>query len=262
MKSCVAQLLLAAAALEQVLDGLQRLVGDRDQEARSDEDVELARAEPTARAVEDGEVEDDEQVVLVLVDLRALVAREHVLEVQRVEVEVLLQPCLLDRAGAVDLDPAQALGRDLLYARGAGLSLSGRDEPSRAGTAAQPGTREVRHPPAPGVSSGLPSRHALYEMGTKRAQGATRLCPGRVARCYIPEHIAAPHPEGWRDWPDETPATIRIAFAERDPGEVPNPAGKRDKGLGDVGRVSSRNLRPHRRRRFFRFRTLRWLSTH
>ena len=77
-------------------------------------------------AVEDREVQDDEQVVVVLVDLRPLVAGEHVLEVEGVEVEVLLQPGALERAGALDVDPAQALGVDLLDVRRLRLSLRGR----------------------------------------------------------------------------------------------------------------------------------------
>jgi hypothetical protein len=53
-------------------------------------------------------VQDDEQVVVVFVDLRALVAREDVLVVERVELEVLLEPGAVDRPGALDVDPAQA----------------------------------------------------------------------------------------------------------------------------------------------------------
>jgi hypothetical protein len=63
-------------------------------------------------------VEDDEEVVVVLVDLRALVARVDVLVVERVEVEALLEPRLVDRARALDVDPAQPGRLDDL---GAGL---------------------------------------------------------------------------------------------------------------------------------------------
>jgi hypothetical protein len=45
------------------------------------------------------EVQHDEQVVVVLVDLRALVARADVLVVERVELEVLLEPRAVDRRG-------------------------------------------------------------------------------------------------------------------------------------------------------------------
>src|SRR5215216_3792889 len=69
----VAELLLLAAALEEVLDGLQRLVRDGDQEARSDEQVELAGPESPGGRIEDRELEDDEEVVVVDVDLRPLV---------------------------------------------------------------------------------------------------------------------------------------------------------------------------------------------
>jgi hypothetical protein len=76
---------------------LQGLVGNRHQVAGADEEVKLAGAEPARRRVEDREVEDDEEVVVVDVDLRPLVAREDVLEVERVEVEVLFQPAALER---------------------------------------------------------------------------------------------------------------------------------------------------------------------
>ena len=88
----LAKVLLRAAALEEVGDRLQRLVRQRDHEVPPDEDVELAGVQAPDRAVEDREVQDDEQVVGVLVDLRPLVARQHVLEVEGVEVEVLLEP--------------------------------------------------------------------------------------------------------------------------------------------------------------------------
>ena len=70
-----------------------------------------AFSRPT-RLVEDREVQDDEEVVVVLVDLRALVAREDVLVVERVELEVLLEPGALGGAGALDVDPAQAAPLD------------------------------------------------------------------------------------------------------------------------------------------------------
>ena len=67
--------------------------------------------------VEAREVQHDEQVVVVLVDLRALVARADVLVVERVEVEVLLEPRPVDGARALDVDPAQAGRLDDLDAR-------------------------------------------------------------------------------------------------------------------------------------------------
>ena len=74
----------------------------------ADEDVELGRVEPADLLVVAREVQDDEQVVVVLVHLRALVARVDVLVVERVEVEVLLEPGAVDLARALDVDPAQA----------------------------------------------------------------------------------------------------------------------------------------------------------
>ena len=57
-----------------------------------DEDVELGGVQAPDGLVEAGEVQDDEEVVVVLVDLRALVARVDVLVVEMMELEVLLQP--------------------------------------------------------------------------------------------------------------------------------------------------------------------------
>ena len=105
------------AALEQVVDRLQRLVGQRDQEVGADEHVDLGRVQPRDDLVVAREVQHDEQVVVVLVDLRALVARADVLVVEGMEVEVLLQPRLLERARALDVDPAQAGRLDDLDAR-------------------------------------------------------------------------------------------------------------------------------------------------
>jgi hypothetical protein len=140
------QFLLGAAALEQVLDRLEPLVGDRDQVVGADEDVELSCVQAPDRAIEDREVQDDEQVVGVLVDLRALVARQDVLEVEGMEPELLLEPSTLERRGALDVDPAQPLGGDRLDL---GLALlwlrRGRDEMAGPGQPSQPWLREVRH---------------------------------------------------------------------------------------------------------------------
>ena len=120
----VAQLLVGAAALEQVLDGLQRLVGQRDQVVGPDEQVELGGVQARDGLVVAREVQDDEQVVVVLVDLRALVAREDVLVVEGVELEALLEPRLVDGARALDVDPAQAGRLDDLDTRLLALRLA------------------------------------------------------------------------------------------------------------------------------------------
>ena len=117
-RSRFARLLVAAAALEQVLDGSDRLVGQGDHEVGPHEQVQLGGVQAPDGVVVAREVQDDEQVLVVLIDLRALVARQHVFVVQRMEVEVLLQPGAIDGAGALDVDPAQP---DLLDDLGLGL---------------------------------------------------------------------------------------------------------------------------------------------
>jgi hypothetical protein len=88
-------------------------------------------------------VENDEEVVVVLVDLRALVARADVLVVERVELEVLLEPGAVDRPGALDVDPAKAVALDGLYAR---LSLRRglRAVDTRPSRAPETGLRKAR----------------------------------------------------------------------------------------------------------------------
>src|SRR5688572_19681601 len=53
------------------------------------------------------------------------------------------------------------------------------------------------------------------EDGGRFVQGAAR------GAGIVPRHIAAPHHEGWRDWPEETPATPARSSLRK----VPNPAG-------------------------------------
>src|SRR6266540_2749381 len=113
----LAYVAVGAAALEQVFDRRDRRVRERDHEVWPDEDVELGGVEASDRLVEDREVQDDEEVVLVLVDLRALVAGEDVLVVERVELEVLLEPGSLGGTGPLDVDPAEPVPLDGLDAR-------------------------------------------------------------------------------------------------------------------------------------------------
>ena len=105
----VAHVLARLAALEEVLQRLDRLVGQRDDEVRADEDVELGGVQAPDRLVEAGEVQDDEEVVVVLVDLRALVARVDVLVVEMMELEVLLQPRPVGRAAGARCGSSAAL---------------------------------------------------------------------------------------------------------------------------------------------------------
>jgi hypothetical protein len=132
----LAHLVVAPAALEQVLDRRQRVVGQRDQEVGPDEDVELGRVQPLDLLVVARELEQDEQVGLVLVDLRPLVAREDVLVVEGVEVEVLLEPGTVGRPRALDVHPADAPMLDELDFGGLRLG--------RRGDGVEPSTR---HPP-------------------------------------------------------------------------------------------------------------------
>src|SRR4051794_20641980 len=180
----VALLLVGAAALEEALDGPQRLAGERDDVVGPDEDVELGGVQPADALVERREVQDDEQVVVVLVDLRALVAREDVLVVERVEHEALLQPCLVGRARALDVDPPQTRRVDDLDAGLLGPWIVELRLRGGAQTATDARLRETRH-------------------GDSKARPASAASPGSL----LIQLQTQSHQEGWRDWPDEAPPT-------------------------------------------------------
>ncbi len=136
--------LARAGALEQRRERNDLLVRQRDDVVGPDEDVELGRVQPPGLLVEAGELHDEEEVLVVLVDLGPLVVARDVLEVELVEVELLCQPDPVGESGLVDVDPAQPRGLDDL---GPGLAMELlvgrrlRHRPARA--------EEARHPPSP-----------------------------------------------------------------------------------------------------------------
>src|SRR5207249_6818533 len=81
------QLVVLGAAREEAAHRQQLDVRQRDEVIRADEHVELGGVQALDRLVVDREVEDDEEVVRVVVDLRPLALREDVLEVERVPAE-------------------------------------------------------------------------------------------------------------------------------------------------------------------------------
>ena len=85
----LAQILVVLAAAEQPSDRQQLDVRERDQEVGPEEDVQFGGIQPLDRLVVGGEMEYDEQVLGVLVDLRALALREDVLEVEGMPAEAL-----------------------------------------------------------------------------------------------------------------------------------------------------------------------------
>ena len=91
--------------------GSRSAFGQRDDVVGAHEQVHLDDVEPLAVAVEARELQHHEEVVVVAVHLGALVARVDVLVVERVELEVLLQPLLGVVARLGDVDPADAVGR-------------------------------------------------------------------------------------------------------------------------------------------------------
>ena len=142
----VADLLALAVTFEHGRQWGQWLVRQRDQVVRTHEQVNLRGEETTAGLVEDREVENDEQVVVVGIQLWPLVARGDILDRQRVEAELALQPLTVRLARALQVQPADAgRGDDI---RPGCLSRCGGRSRGRAGRppdATQRPERQVRH---------------------------------------------------------------------------------------------------------------------
>ena len=107
-EQALAQLVVVLAAREQPRDRQQLDVRQRDQEVGAEEEVELGGVQPLDRLVVAGEVEDAEEVLGVLVDLRPLALREDVLEVERMPAEALGELGRLVGRGRVEVDPGQS----------------------------------------------------------------------------------------------------------------------------------------------------------
>src|SRR5687767_6376852 len=102
------QLLVRLAASEEVRNRMQLDVRQRDQVVVSEENVELGCVQPLDRLVVEGKVEDDEEVVGIVVDLRALALRKDVLDVQRVPSKALGECGGMALIGRLEMDPGQA----------------------------------------------------------------------------------------------------------------------------------------------------------
>ncbi len=92
---------------EDLLHRLQGYVRQRDEVVAPDKRIQLGRVEALGVLVVPGEVEDDEEVVVVVVDLRALAPRSDILEVELVERELRIEPGDVSGGRRLDLDPAQ-----------------------------------------------------------------------------------------------------------------------------------------------------------
>ena len=89
------------------MTGSSSTVGQRDEVAVAEEDVELAGVQALDDLVVDREVEDAEEVVRVLVDLRALALGEDVLEIEGVPAEAGLELLGLLRRRRCQMDPGE-----------------------------------------------------------------------------------------------------------------------------------------------------------
>ena len=116
-----AELRVLGAALEEARHRQQLDARQRNEVVGPEEEVELRRVQALDRLVVDGEVQDGEEILRIVVDLRPLASREHVLDVQRVPVESLRERLRLLELRRVELDPGQAVFVKLSQA-GAGAS--------------------------------------------------------------------------------------------------------------------------------------------
>src|SRR5919106_299294 len=128
------QVRIVFAAPEEVRDRQELGVRQRDEEVRAEEDVELGRVQALDALVVEGEVEDDEEIVRVLVDLRSLALGEDVFDVELVEAEATGEDFRLEDAGAVDVHPGEPVSGELGDPR---LDALG-DVPRRAGGSSAP----------------------------------------------------------------------------------------------------------------------------
>ena len=104
----------------------------------AEEDVELGGVQTLDGLVVDREVEDDEEVVGVLVDLRTLALREHVLDVQRVPLEPLGELFGRSRVRHGEVDPGETVRAELSEPRlGPRGDLDGARPAPRTGDAGQ-----------------------------------------------------------------------------------------------------------------------------
>src|SRR5205085_6886916 len=101
------------AAAEQPRNREELDVRDRHEVVRPEEDVELGGVQPLDRLVVAREVEDREEVVGVVVDLRPLAAREDVLTVERMPIEPLGELADDVAVDGLQVDPAEAAGAEL-----------------------------------------------------------------------------------------------------------------------------------------------------
>ncbi|HEX9349733.1 MAG TPA: hypothetical protein VF877_00510 [Gaiellaceae bacterium] len=99
--------------MEETSDREQLDRRQRDEVARAEEDVELGRVQPLDGLVVEREVQNGEEVLGILVDLRALALGEDVFDVERMPAEALREVGGRVRIGRVEVNPGQAVGGEL-----------------------------------------------------------------------------------------------------------------------------------------------------
>ncbi len=141
----LAHLLALAIALEHRRQRGQDLVGQGDQVVGAHEQVDLGRQQAPAGLVEHGEVENDEQVVVVGVELGALVARCDVLDRERVEAELPLEPLPVSLARPLQVQPADARCADDLRLDVLGDPFERTTDGARPASTQARAQQQVRH---------------------------------------------------------------------------------------------------------------------
>ena len=94
---------------KQIIQRFKASVVDGDQKTSANKEIDLAGASHLARVVKHGEVHDDKQVIVILVNLGAFNLAENVFQVQRMERVMFAQIGHVFRHGVDNVHPCHAL---------------------------------------------------------------------------------------------------------------------------------------------------------
>ena len=103
----LSELFIEHALVEKLGKRLEITLVAGDHEVLAYKDIQFAGRRYAVGLIEDGEVQDDKEVGIIIVDLGSLHAAEHVIQCQSVEVEIIGQVLDLAFRGLFDIVPGQ-----------------------------------------------------------------------------------------------------------------------------------------------------------